>query len=72
MNDNYRAFFQLHKEPFAADIPLEHILQTDALKAVNQRILYTIRLGAVAIVTGEIGSGKSTALRYTTESLHPS
>ena len=31
-----------------------------------------MRSGAVALVTGEIGSGKSTALRYVTESLHPS
>jgi type II secretory pathway predicted ATPase ExeA len=72
MNNNYRVFFELQKEPFATDIPLDHILVTDALKAVEQRIDYTIRLGAVALVTGEIGSGKSTALRYVIESLHPS
>ena len=72
MNNNYRIFFELQKEPFAADIPLEHILVTDTLKAVKKRIEYTIRLGAVALVTGEIGSGKSTALRYVVESLHPS
>jgi general secretion pathway protein A len=72
MNENYRIFFELQKEPFGVDIPLEHILVTEALKAVEQRIHYTIRLGAVALVTGEIGSGKSTALRYVIESLHPS
>ena len=72
MNANYRVFFELQKEPFTADIPLEDILPTEALMAVHQRIDYTIRLGAVAVVTGEIGAGKSTALRYTVESLHTS
>ena len=31
-----------------------------------------MNIGAMALVTGEIGSGKSTALRYVTEKLHPS
>lgn len=31
-----------------------------------------MRLGAIALVTGEIGSGKSTALRYAAGKLHPS
>jgi type II secretory pathway predicted ATPase ExeA len=31
-----------------------------------------MNIGAMALVTGEIGSGKSTALRYVTENLHPS
>jgi type II secretory pathway predicted ATPase ExeA len=30
-----------------------------------------MRIGAVALVTGEIGSGKSTALRYVSERMHP-
>lgn len=72
MTINYRLFFELQCEPFAADIPLEKILVTDSLSAVKQRIHYAISTGAVAIVTGEIGSGKSTALRYVSESLHPS
>jgi type II secretory pathway predicted ATPase ExeA len=72
MTPNYRLFFELEKEPFASDIPKDHILVTDSLTGVEQRIHYAIRTGAVALVTGEIGSGKSTALRYVTESLHPS
>ena len=72
MNPNYRLFFELEREPFASDIEKEHILVTDSLGGVNQRIHYAMRTGAVALVTGEIGSGKSTALRYVTESLHPS
>jgi type II secretory pathway predicted ATPase ExeA len=39
---------------------------------VKDRFDYAIRLGAIALVTGEIGSGKSTALRYAAARLHPS
>jgi len=69
---NYRTFFELEREPFSPDIELENILKTPALKGVEERILYALGLGAMTLVTGEIGSGKSTALRYVTGMLHPS
>jgi type II secretory pathway predicted ATPase ExeA len=72
MKANYRAFFGLKKEPFGADIPIKEIMQTQALAGVWDRFEYTVRLGAIAVVTGEIGSGKSTALRYAIAKLHPS
>ena len=72
MNSTYRTFFAMHCEPFAADIALKNILVTAALQAVQERIQYAIRLGATALLTGEIGSGKSTALRYVINNLHPS
>lgn len=71
MDESYRAFFGLQREPFSADISLKEVLATPAINAVYERIQYTIRLGAVALVTGEIGSGKSTALRYVMGNLHP-
>ena len=72
MNDTYRAFFGLQMEPFRADIVLSEIMETHDLLAVRERFDYAVRLGAIALVTGEIGSGKSTALRYATGHLHPS
>ena len=72
MKANYRAFFGLKKEPFGADIPIKEIMQTQALAGVCDRFEYAVRLGAMAVVTGEIGSGKSTALRYAVSKLHPS
>lgn len=71
-SSSYRHYFALQKEPFAADIPRKEILVTSALEAVEERIRYAIRLGAIALLTGEIGSGKSTALRYVIGGLHPS
>ena len=72
MNNNYRSFFGLTKEPFSTDIRLSDILETPELTDVKDRFDYVIRLGAIGLVTGEVGSGKSTALRYALEKLHPS
>jgi len=72
MNNNYRSFFGLKKEPFGTDLKNREILETHELKSVTKRLDYAVRLGGAALVTGEIGSGKSTALRYCAEKLHPS
>jgi type II secretory pathway predicted ATPase ExeA len=72
MNHNYRSFFGLKKEPFDSDIRLSEILKTTELIGVKERFDYVIRLGAIGLVTGEVGSGKSTAIRYAAEHLHPS
>ena len=72
MTSSYRQFFGLHNEPFTADIKRKEILVTPSLKGVEERIHYALRIGGIAVVTGEIGSGKSTALRYVIGGLHPS
>jgi len=72
MDMNYRTFFGFQREPFGADLQLSEILKTPELLAVKERFDYTIRIGAMALLTGEIGSGKSTALRYAIGQLHPS
>jgi general secretion pathway protein A len=72
MNSAYRRFFGLTREPFGSELSLSEILETPDLLAVKERFDYAIRLGAMALVTGQIGSGKSTALRYAAGQLHPS
>ena len=65
-------FYAFTKEPFSADIGHKEILQTDALAGVCERFDYAVRQGAVALVTGDVGSGNSTALRYAVGRLHQS
>jgi len=72
MNHTYRAFFALKKEPFATNIAPDEIMQTDEVKGVAQRFDYALGLGGLALITGEVGSGKSTALRWAKSNLHPS
>ena len=69
---SYRTFFGLAKEPFAANLDLDAILITTELLGVQERLEYAMRLGAIALVTGEVGAGKSTALRWSCGQLHPS
>lgn len=71
-HENYLAFFGMTREPYRSDLQPEEILETDGLVAVKKRFDYALRLGGVSVVTGEIGSGKSTALRYAMSTLHPS
>jgi len=72
MSANYRSFFGMSREAFPTDINVKDILETQDIAAIKERFDYTVRLGAVATVTGEVGSGKSTALRYVISKLHPS
>ena len=72
MRDNYRALYGFSKAPFGTDIGLSDILETPELIDVKERLGYVISLGAIGLVTGEVGSGKTTALRYALDKLHPS
>lgn len=70
---NYRSYYGFKKEPFSQEIKTEELYQTATLQAFTERFLYAINIAAVSVVTGEVGSGKSTALRYASEKLlHPS
>lgn len=71
MSKTYRNFFGFSKDPFSADLEIKNIIQTPEIKAVNERFDYAVKLGSIALVTGEIGAGKSTALRWVVAQLHP-
>ncbi|CAO0823963.1 hypothetical protein DFAR_4000002 [Desulfarculales bacterium] len=72
MKPNYRAFFALTREPFGSNLAPKGIMQTTEVLGVAKRFEYAIRLGALVLVTGDVGSGKSTALRWAASRLHPS
>lgn len=69
---NYKNYFAFSSEPFAQDIPTSKLYQTPGLKPATDRCLFAINLGAVCVITGEVGAGKSTTLRYASSKLHPS
>ncbi len=72
MSQAYRTFFGLTREPFSSELKIEEILKTEMVLSVADRVDYAIRLGAMAMITGEVGSGKSTALRFAMSQFHPS
>ena len=63
--------FGLSQEPFAQDIPVEQLYQLPGLKSFHRRFEYALELPAVTVITGDVGSGKSTSLRAATAPLHP-
>jgi type II secretory pathway predicted ATPase ExeA len=68
----YRSFFGLNREPFTVELKVEEILTTPAYPDFTERFDYVLRLGAIGLLTGEVGAGKSTALRFASSRLHPS
>ena len=69
---NYKSYFGFSREPFAKDIPTERLYPTPGLAASAERFLYAVNLSAVAVITGDVGAGKSTTLRSAASRLHPS
>ena len=63
-------YFGFKKPPFAVDIPVKELLQLPDMVGVRERMDYILQTGGVMVVTGEVGAGKSTALRWSTAHYH--
>lgn len=72
MREHYRVFFGFKREPFSQDIRVQDMMKHTSLVGVKERFLYAVNLGAIAVITGDVGSGKSSALRFASATLHPS
>lgn len=70
--NKYKAFFGFNRIPFSQDVAVKNLMQTNQLLGVTERIKYAVELGSTAIITGDIGTGKSSALRYAVKEFHPS
>lgn len=68
----YKEYFGFTKEPFGNDLPEKNLLQFPSMVAVKERIDYIIKIGAAMVLTGDVGSGKSTSLRWGLSHHHPS
>lgn len=69
---HYRHYFGFNNEAFSQGISIEQLYQRPGLEALLKRFQYVVGLRAVGVITGEIGSGKSTSLRYAVSQYHPS
>ena len=72
MTLNYRQYFGFKREPFSASLPAKDLLHLPGMLGVKQRFDYCLELGGIMVLTGEVGSGKSTSLRWSTSQYHPS
>jgi type II secretory pathway predicted ATPase ExeA len=68
----YKVFFGFQKEPFGQNVRVEDMMKSNALIGVKERFLYAVGLCAALVITGDVGSGKSSGLRFASSLLHPS
>src|SRR5258708_31207324 len=55
--------YGLQAVPFTRTLNTSDILATTSVKELQARLALTVRERGIAVVTGEVGSGKSTAVR---------
>ncbi len=61
----------LNREPFPQDIPVAELYPLPGLQAFLSRFGYAVEQRLSTVITGEVGSGKSTSLRAAAATLHP-
>jgi len=59
----FEAFFGLSKTPFTRDISIDSLYTTASHEELFGRLEYASRNKLFAVVTGDVGTGKSTAIR---------
>jgi type II secretory pathway predicted ATPase ExeA len=66
----YRKHFGLTRHPFAKNIEPDELFASAALRELEARMAHLLELRGIGVVTGESGSGKTTACRKIVASLH--
>jgi general secretion pathway protein A len=70
--DSIRHHFGFKRDPFPQNVAVKELFPLPALKPLLQRVTFAIDQKAIAVVTGDVGSGKSTSLRYVASTFHSS
>lgn len=70
--NKYSEYFGFKKEPFTNELPTKNLLQLPNMLGVKERMDYVLNLGGIMVVTGDVGSGKSSSLRWSLDQYHPS
>ena len=68
---SYCAYYGLKGEPFSLEIGAKNLLKLPSMVSVKERFDYVMN-GGVLVITGEVGTGKSTSLRWSQSQYHPS
>lgn len=71
MSKDYKAFFGLSGPAFSRQIPVEHLLLHPQIAQLHHLLAATLDQGSIAVLTGPVGAGKSTALRAFPAGLAP-
>jgi type II secretory pathway predicted ATPase ExeA len=66
----YRKHFGLTRHPFSKDLAPEDLFVSAANRELEVRLTHLLDLRGIGLVTGEVGSGKTTLCRKVTSALH--
>ena len=61
--ESWAAHFGFARPPFAKSIPASDLFERTAHKEAVARIRYLVATSAMGAITGDVGAGKSVALR---------
>jgi type II secretory pathway predicted ATPase ExeA len=67
----YRKHFALTRHPFDKELNQEDLYESSALAELVARLRHLVDLRGIGVVTGDSGSGKTTACRRVVGGLHP-
>ena len=57
--------------PFENDLATDELFQSSAHREAEARLRHLVELRGIGLLTGEVGSGKTTVCRHVTADLHP-
>jgi len=70
--EKIQPYFGLSRQPFGTDVAPGALHRFAAHSEARARIAYLVEAGALGLITGEVGAGKTTAIRSAVASLDPS
>lgn len=68
----FESFFEMRHTPFSRSIPTTELYESTQLEEIIGRLNYAAERQLFAVMTGECGLGKTTAIRRFTDQLDPS
>lgn len=66
----YKKHFALGRYPFEKDLAAHEFFPSAATKELEARLHYLLSLQGIGLITGEVGSGKTSVCRKVADSLH--
>jgi type II secretory pathway predicted ATPase ExeA len=67
----YEEFWGCTRTPFGRDLPVKQLFQSQGYRELASRLLYAAQRKQFALITGEVGAGKSTTVRAVVTELNP-
>jgi general secretion pathway protein A len=68
--DTLRHHFGFRHDPFPQNVAVKDLYPLPVLEPLRQRVFFALDQKAIAVITGDVGSGKSTSLRYVSSKCH--